>query len=727
MLKIFDNNSPTTKSNYLWCFTLGSIIGSLIFIGIWGLSPLNPHNIKWIFNPYGSDFSFTGIASLQFITSEWAFPLGATDGLLYPSRTSVIFFDGVPIAAIIAKIIHSFYQHDFQYFGIWGIFCMAVQGGLAALIIRRYSPNLIITTLSSAFFCLAPFLLGKMFGHPSMSGQFILLLPLLFIWYRDSQWVEKNQLLLWTSTSAISVSIVIYFTPMVFLLMVLYYALLAQESGIAKNIRRFLFTFIASATACIIVMWLLGGFLPNHESSSSDYGIAPLNLNSLFNPSWASKTIQALPDATGSGEGYAWLGLGVILGGVFLVAHSLLYSTNKPQSLIKRYSPYFVASIILIAFAATNKIVVGNHLIFSYQLPEKFLSLLSIFRTSGRFIWPVWFLIVIFIIGRISALPVNTWRKATLIALLLCIQVADGSNYINKLNRTSELQDSPPLSSPFWGKLAELQIKHVVFLPFSGRVSHEAWAYISAQAVQQKATTNTYWLGRYPMKEIQGNINSKIADLQSGIFNKEELYIINYIPLLTNITFSEGLNAYLIDNQVVLGRDGLQNEKDGARKIVINRINLADYLNKIKKLDPGLSIAISARQDSTPVNLDDTTHQELSSLKISEELQGSSDFTYLSIFETGNGILFEKISKESIDLKSSYAPILKGNAHPFYVDISIANSFGSFPKILIDDIDCSHNFVGMNICIYDSSSRKILEVASFDLYTMSTGVYIDMR
>jgi hypothetical protein len=261
---------------------------------LWGTAPLNPLNIDWILNPYGTNFCFTGIGAFQFLKSEWSFPPGLTNGLLYPINTSVVFFDAIPLVAIIAKVIRTFYPHDFQYFGIWGFVCMALQGGISSLIIRKYCANAIISAIASVFFCLSPFLLGKMFGHVSMSGQWVILLPMLFIWHRDSKWMVKHEIALWSAITAVSVGILAYFTPMVFLLMALYYAVCAQSSGIVNNLKRFCISFIASVVCCLFVLWFIGRILPSHEASKMDYGNAPYKLNGLLSPGWSSANIRPL-------------------------------------------------------------------------------------------------------------------------------------------------------------------------------------------------------------------------------------------------------------------------------------------------------------------------------------------------------------------------------------------------------------------------------------------------
>ncbi len=53
--------------------------------------------------------------------SDWFFPLGLTDQLAYPLKTSVIYTDSIPLFAVFFKLFRHILPAQFQYFGIWGV------------------------------------------------------------------------------------------------------------------------------------------------------------------------------------------------------------------------------------------------------------------------------------------------------------------------------------------------------------------------------------------------------------------------------------------------------------------------------------------------------------------------------------------------------------------------------------------------------------------------------
>ena len=84
------------------------------------------------------------------------------------------------------------------------------------------------------------------------------------------------------------------------------------------------------------------------------------------------------------------------------------------------------------ALSDSNNINVGGYQIFSFELPKVLYGLLSIVRASGRFIWLINYLIIIFGIVVIYKFFKNT-RYATLaISFILIFQILDISPALKK-------------------------------------------------------------------------------------------------------------------------------------------------------------------------------------------------------------------------------------------------------------------------------------------------------
>jgi hypothetical protein len=143
-------------------------------------------------------------------------------------------------------------------------------------------------------------------------------------------------------------------------------------------------------------------------------------------------------DATGGQyEGYQYLGVGVLL--LCLVA-VICICYRAPKRVFVRHSGLLIVSVGLILFALSNSVYNGTFLVFHYEgVPRIFHS----FRSSGRFFWPVAYLLIIgSIVTAVRRLPAKISAATLLIAAAL--QFADATAFHNKvhdyLHRTEKWQ-----------------------------------------------------------------------------------------------------------------------------------------------------------------------------------------------------------------------------------------------------------------------------------------------
>jgi hypothetical protein len=95
---------------------------------------------------------------------------------------------------------------------------------------------------------------------------------------------------------------------------------------------------------------------------------------------------KGILDATGGQyEGFAYLGLGILL----LLFTAIPGNSAQAVSALKRYPILVTVLAVFTAFALSNQIYVGDWPMPIIPLPEELLKLAGVFRSSGRFIWPV--------------------------------------------------------------------------------------------------------------------------------------------------------------------------------------------------------------------------------------------------------------------------------------------------------------------------------------------------
>ena len=122
---------------YRWPLT-GALLGVLVFLAVYGVRVLDPTSVDWILNSLSPDPAQHYLGWELFRRSPVHLPyIGANYNAVYPFRTSVLFTDSLPLAALFFKLLGGILPTRFQYFGWWGLLCYALQGGLAQAVIAR--------------------------------------------------------------------------------------------------------------------------------------------------------------------------------------------------------------------------------------------------------------------------------------------------------------------------------------------------------------------------------------------------------------------------------------------------------------------------------------------------------------------------------------------------------------------------------------------------------------
>ena len=145
----------------------------------------------------------------------------------------------------------------------------------------------------------------------------------------------------------------------------------------------------------------------------------------------------------------------------------------------------------------------------------------SLFRASGRFIWPVFYLVVVF--GLASILRNYRWPGMVLL-LALAVQYADLQPLIaiRKFDGFSSYES--PLQADFWEEAAQTN-RHVMLLPASTQAStiYEPFA---IYASRNHMTLNTGYFARADYAAIEAYGNQAWQDLKAGQADADTLYLV---------------------------------------------------------------------------------------------------------------------------------------------------------------------------------------------------------
>ena len=377
-------------------FAFGAFFGALLFISLYGIEILNVTYDDWLLTGW-YDLSQHYVGWKLYRASMWHFPVGLCDTSFYPYLASVIYTDSIPILCLFFKILSPVLPDTFQFLGLYGLFCFMMQGGVAKLLLRR-----VMKTEAQCCVACIPFLLcaplwQRMFYHTALASHYLILLGIMLFMYRDRVKRRLLRMILWCVLGMLCISI--HFTiygmvSVMFTGFTLWETLEADRADMVKVPFVFLVPYLVTTIA---VFYFFGGFYGHISGASEGLGAYSANLDSLFNPIDYSRIIKELPLIEFQYEGLSYIGIMAI---IFLIP-AVCYIARNFSSLWKEHKNYIISiavtSAILWIIALSPKVAFGSFVL--YELPVRgFISdAWSLFRASGRFLWPVMYLYILIV------------------------------------------------------------------------------------------------------------------------------------------------------------------------------------------------------------------------------------------------------------------------------------------------------------------------------------------
>ena len=152
-----------------------------------------------------------------------------------------------------------------------------------------------------------------------------------------------------------------------------------------------------------------------------------MNINGLINSFGTSRWIPGLPSyKNGQYEGYAYIGLGLfflIIISAILYIHELIINRSRTFSKIIDNTPLIILCLGFMLISLSNIVTLGDKVVLSFKLGDGVLkSCFEVFRSSGRFFWPVYYLIF-FLVAWIITKRLRIRYALPLIAIGLFLQI----------------------------------------------------------------------------------------------------------------------------------------------------------------------------------------------------------------------------------------------------------------------------------------------------------------
>ena len=417
------------------------IISFVVFFFYLGFHYSNPINSSWLTTQdlisYQDGWNF-------FKKDIWRFPIGSLPNYGIDAGNSIVYADIIPLFAIIFKLLRGFLSNDFQYYSLWIFLSIFLQLFFSYLIIYKATKNFLYSMIGSIFFATSPLFFQRLSIHIALASHWIILFSLYIETLTEKKNIYRNLNIL------LSITVHFYLT---LIILIFHYLFKFKEFFQTKKISFFLLDSFILGSSSIFIMYALGFFeIPPEDGMGGGYGYFSFNLNSFFNPVFTEKEswslfLPILKYNGGQHEGLTYLGAsGIIFFFIFLIS---LLSKN---SYLYEKKMIIMVSLIFFILAVSNKVYLGDKLVFNIEINKYAYGILGIVRASGRLIWPIYYLIfltgIIFIYKKFSK-NVST----TILFLLLLIQIIDLSPGYKKYFNGKIYKEGNKLIDSIWDEI----------------------------------------------------------------------------------------------------------------------------------------------------------------------------------------------------------------------------------------------------------------------------------
>ncbi len=517
------------NSDYL-IYGFSLIVALFIIHFSYGLSIINPENINWLMSVH-HDWGTHYLGWAFYREDPWAFPLGFTESYNYPLGTNVGFTDTIPLLAFIFKPLRFLMSEDFQFFGLWLFICHFLTAVYTFKIFNLYKVNVWLTFLVVILIAANPVLLFRCI-HPALSSHFLIVASI-YNYLRHSNAnanrINIEQIVIFFIAGTVNP----YISVMIFgfnIILPLKHYFIERSINLKQLIIYPVVSFLL-----VMIFWLVFGMVelnnPTNLASVEKYNFYSFNLNSFFN-SYGHYS-KFFPDLGSTDprqyEGFAYLGIGfmiIILCSIVLFA-TLCYRKKITTQIIKKYSFLLLLCIGLTLFAITNELSFGKQTFATLPLPGIIEKLGFIFRASGRFVWPLYYLMLILSLLLFTRINLSNKIKTIILTLITILQVYDTQKLFAQWNLPSGSYDTP-LSDQKWLEVMKQFDNIIVYPPFTYNYNmtytndYQDLCYLALKA--KKPISNAY-VARTNVGKAQSFTIDLLKKLNRGEIDENRLFI----------------------------------------------------------------------------------------------------------------------------------------------------------------------------------------------------------
>lgn len=535
-----------------------------IALALWIYGPaLDPRHVEWLLEEGDSLQHFSGWD--MFRRDEWRWPLGALPTLGSQVGASIVYTDSMPLIAIPLKLLHAWLPDPFQYIAPVMLVNLALNGAVAAGLLRWAGTNRLVAFAGSLLVVSLPMITMRgpgALGHEALSSHWLVLTAMWFVLMPS---VNTAHAIRWLALLLIAVLVHFY---LFFMVGVLWSAWWLAALWRHRNCRSHVMLLAAIAPLSIVAV-LAGMYVAGYfefalvVEGEMGFGLYSTELLSFFNPGSAGQFFQGDSFAgvsrlfrgwhtpvAGQYEGFAYAGAGVW---VLWAAALGVMAAGRVWPMTWRECWLLLPLCGLFIFALSDQVVVGQWTI-SLPYPSWIEVLTHRLRSAGRMAWPLLYgLLLLSLLVLVRRMPLR-WLGPLLVGVLL-LQAWDVSQWQRYVRQQMiELAPGMPVVRPFaWREDPEvvtlLESSHEIrFLP--GDDWHRVNA-ISWLAARYNVVSNVAYFARTNPGLLYAAASEQRRALEAGIIEPNVLYALTAPTLIETACEVEGVVCIAVDGMTL--------------------------------------------------------------------------------------------------------------------------------------------------------------------------------
>ncbi len=410
---------------HAWPALAAAAIGLAWFLVHVGPAVLDPGNVAWLMN---GDWAANYLGWAFFRHAPLGLPLGDNPIYPVPAGSTLGFTDSIPIVGVLLRPIASLLPDDFQYVGPWLALCFGLQGFIGAKLVRLATPHPVAQAAGGALFALAPPLLhrvvGPNTGHASNTAHWLVLA---FLWLALAPAARGPWRRLGAAAALLLVAAGVH--P--------YHVVVGSALSAALVLRLWLVDRLlawrpaAAALAAVPAVAALGlaafgYFTDGVETAAGGFGFFSADALALLAPMQWSRLWTGPSLGHGQYEGFGYLGAGPLLAALAALGSAVVRRRELATSRWRSALPALAAALALALLSLSNRITLGGRLVAELDASGPLAHLAATFRSSGRFVWTLHYLVLFAALAALAA----AWRDrprlvAGAFAVALALQAAE--------------------------------------------------------------------------------------------------------------------------------------------------------------------------------------------------------------------------------------------------------------------------------------------------------------